>query len=240
VRKRLSALLSPRIDPLDPLPTPAHPDLLAIDLGCGAAKRPGSIGLDLEPAPGVDHVLDLSRDRLPFEADSVGDVFSSHFIEHLEDPTALFQELGRVCAHRARFELWTPFAWHDTAVFLEHKSWWTHQFWMHVVWEHWQVWRKRLGTRWHVDEFVYVIEPHMQQQLRDRGLDLRFSVDHLMNVVSEFGVRGWIDKDDGDQEPTLPIRCYAASRADSYRTRYPLDGQSRLSLGAPLRQLLRR
>lgn len=44
---------------------------LRIDLGCGAAKKSGTIGLDFSPLPGVDHVLDLTSQPLPFADQTV-------------------------------------------------------------------------------------------------------------------------------------------------------------------------
>ena len=66
-----------------------------IDLGCGSAKRDGFTGLDYVASPGVDHVLDLTRDRFPFDDHSVDEVFSAHFLEHIESPNHVFNEIGR-------------------------------------------------------------------------------------------------------------------------------------------------
>jgi hypothetical protein len=38
---------------------------LSIDVGCGGAKKPGSMGLGIVPVDGVAHVLDITRDRFP-------------------------------------------------------------------------------------------------------------------------------------------------------------------------------
>lgn len=34
---------------------------VVIDLGCGARKGPGAIGLDIAPIPGVDLIADVMR-----------------------------------------------------------------------------------------------------------------------------------------------------------------------------------
>ena len=54
-----------------------------IDLGCGSKKKEGFYGVDLVQCPGVDLVLDLFKFPWPWPDNSVDEVFSSHFIEHI-------------------------------------------------------------------------------------------------------------------------------------------------------------
>ena len=83
---------------------PATPPEVRIDLGCGNAKRDGYLGLDYVEGDQVDHVLDLTHDRYPFEDDSVDAVFSAHFLEHIDEPNHVFGEIGRVCKDGALIE----------------------------------------------------------------------------------------------------------------------------------------
>lgn len=81
---------------------PPAPGLLLLDLGCGPHKKPGHLGVDQFPFPGVDHIANLG-DRStpwPFANDSVGQVHCSHFIEHLSstDRVYFMNELFRVLA----------------------------------------------------------------------------------------------------------------------------------------------
>jgi len=71
---------------------------LKIDLGCGQNKKPGFTGIDIAAAPGVDIVHDLMVMPWPFKNDSVGEVFSSHTIEHFTGPQRVkfMEELWRV------------------------------------------------------------------------------------------------------------------------------------------------
>jgi hypothetical protein len=54
----------------------AVPDGLAIDIGCGWAKRPGFIGVDKDAVPDVEHRVDVEREPLPFADRSVGTIFT--------------------------------------------------------------------------------------------------------------------------------------------------------------------
>lgn len=55
---------------------------LKIDLGCGPNKREGFLGVDAIAFPSVDIVHDL-RKRWPWGDETVSEIHSSHFMEHL-------------------------------------------------------------------------------------------------------------------------------------------------------------
>lgn len=69
---------------------------VAIDLGCGKRKQPGSIGLDIARIPGsVDVMGDVIR--TPFRDSSVDRLFAWHLVEHIDDLPALMAEIHRIC-----------------------------------------------------------------------------------------------------------------------------------------------
>jgi acetyltransferase-like isoleucine patch superfamily enzyme len=82
-------------------------NLVRIDLGCGARKAPGFIGVDIFPAPGVDIVADLST-AFPFEDNSVDELRAYDFIEHLPDRLRTMNEIWRVCKDGALVDLFVP------------------------------------------------------------------------------------------------------------------------------------
>lgn len=81
-----------------------------IEIGCGANPQPGYIHLDARPLRGVDIVHDFSKDVLPFEDNSVGEVLSNHSIEHVSYRALPFvlKEWHRVLAPGGRLFLRTP------------------------------------------------------------------------------------------------------------------------------------
>jgi predicted SAM-dependent methyltransferase len=83
--------------------------VLKLDLGCGKNKQAGFIGVDSISFDGVDTVLDL-RTPWPWEDNSVEEVFSSHFVEHLTGTERIhfFNELGRVMKKAAKAKIITP------------------------------------------------------------------------------------------------------------------------------------
>jgi len=54
-------------------------------LGCAFHKQKNAIGIDIRPFKCVDYVLDIEKDHLPFENDSIDRIDASHIFEHLGD-----------------------------------------------------------------------------------------------------------------------------------------------------------
>lgn len=57
---------------------------LKIDFGCGKHKQEGFIGVDVIAFEGVDVVMDIGKDKWPWEDNSVIEAHASHFVEHLK------------------------------------------------------------------------------------------------------------------------------------------------------------
>ena len=85
-----------------------HPRGPVLDIGCGAHKQPGTIGVDQRRVPGVGVVSDFER-GLPFKDNSIAAAYSIHSIEHMRDLMRFMEELYRVCAPSARVYIKTPY-----------------------------------------------------------------------------------------------------------------------------------
>lgn len=79
-----------------------------LDIGCGRAKTPGAVGIDILPAPGVDIVHDLNRFPWPLDENRFRTVVCSHVLEHLGDLVSVLNEIHRVSRHGARVKIVTP------------------------------------------------------------------------------------------------------------------------------------
>lgn len=98
---------------------------LKIDLGCGHRKRPGYIGIDVEPN-GQTIVRDIRR-GLPFSDNVVSEVNMSHFLEHIppgEDLYFLISEIYRVCHNGALIHIRVPHSSVSLAHGVNHCSYW--------------------------------------------------------------------------------------------------------------------
>jgi SAM-dependent methyltransferase len=84
-------------------------DKKALHIGCGVHKMPGAIGLDITPLPGVDVVLELGREKLPFDDNTFDIVYAHHVLEHITPLGDVLAELHRVCRAGAVIDVIVPY-----------------------------------------------------------------------------------------------------------------------------------
>lgn len=69
---------------------------IMLDIGCGKAKQPHFVGMDIRSAEGVDIVHDLEEFPWPIEDDSCNVILASHILEHIK-PWKFMDPAGRPC-----------------------------------------------------------------------------------------------------------------------------------------------
>ncbi len=80
-----------------------------LDLGCGKRKRPGAIGLDINPRSNADVIHDLSNIPYPFEDESFDEIFIDNVLEHMANPIRTMEEVHRICKHGSRVKVIVPY-----------------------------------------------------------------------------------------------------------------------------------
>lgn len=161
-------------------------DGLKIDIGCGSCKKKGYIGVDILDVPGVDHVIDMMKEPLPFPESSVSQVFSSHFLEHLDNPGRVFVELSRVVSDGAELELWTPYTWSNSAFIYDHAQFFNEDHYLHMCVWYCDFWRPILNSSWQLKEFQYVFDSEALVDLYHHQIDLLFALKYFKCLVKEF------------------------------------------------------
>jgi SAM-dependent methyltransferase len=73
-----------------------EPGTLAVDLGCGRYKVPGTIGVDQSAVVDPDVVADFVAAQLPFADGSIDRIYCRHVLEHIQDLSSLMGEIHRV------------------------------------------------------------------------------------------------------------------------------------------------
>lgn len=87
---------------------------MKINLGAGNSKIPDFINIDYDEKSNPDYCLDIEKDKLPFEDNSVECVVAHHILEHLgEGYFHCLQELYRVCKNGAVIDIRVPHPRHD-------------------------------------------------------------------------------------------------------------------------------
>lgn len=80
-----------------------------IELGCGPNKRHAdAIGIDMLDYPGVNVIGDIYDVLSRFPSGSVKEVYSYHFVEHVENVDMLLLELARVVCIGGKVEFVAP------------------------------------------------------------------------------------------------------------------------------------
>ncbi len=79
-----------------------------LDVGCGANKFPGAVGLDNNPRTAADVIHDLGSTPYPFPDSDFDLIVSRHVAEHVPDVMAFVAELHRIAKNGGRIRLVTP------------------------------------------------------------------------------------------------------------------------------------
>jgi SAM-dependent methyltransferase len=88
---------------------------MKLNIGGGDVKLEGFVNLDYDKLSNPDYVVDLEKDRFPFEDNTVETVVAHHILEHLgEGYFHCLQEIYRVCKHGALIDIRVPHHRHDS------------------------------------------------------------------------------------------------------------------------------
>ena len=113
---------------------------MKLDLGAGKNKRDGFIGVDCRAFDGVDQVVDL-RQPWPWENESVEEVHSSHFVEHLtaSERIHFVNELYRVLKKGAKATVIVPH-WNSNRAYGDLTHQWppVSEFWFYYLSKAWR------------------------------------------------------------------------------------------------------
>lgn len=71
-------------------------DRIIVDLGCGNAKSPGSIGVDLFFNTQADVVANLDAPNLPFKSKTIDEIIMTDSLEHTADVRATLKQTARL------------------------------------------------------------------------------------------------------------------------------------------------
>lgn len=134
---------------------------IKLDIGCGANCISGFTGMDIRDC-GQEIIWD-ARQGIPFPDSSVETVFTSHFIEHLDDDQGIdfIQECMRVLKPKGELKVRCPHVLDPTAFYFGHKSFWN---------EH------RVEA---LNRMTEKIEPFMITENRMDGRELKFILKKL-------------------------------------------------------------
>lgn len=79
-----------------------------VDLGCGAHKQTGCVGIDQVNCQDIDIVADIDKEGIPLLDNSVSYLYTADFLEHVKDLDKVIREIYRVCKKGAKVEIFVP------------------------------------------------------------------------------------------------------------------------------------
>lgn len=80
-----------------------------LDIGCGNRKRPGALGIDVNPDTDADIVHNLNSFPYPFPDARFDEIYADNVIEHLDDVMKVMEELYRIGKPGALVKISVPY-----------------------------------------------------------------------------------------------------------------------------------
>ena len=190
-----------------------------LELGCGANKREGFFGIDITHQPGVDLVLDLTKDNFPFPDNSIEYIYSNHMFEHLGSHALIFREIFRVCRHDALVEIWTPYGKSNDGFLYGHTTFFTETHIKHLCFERDRFFLRDAYGYFFWEEVHYDLFPGIIETLRSMNIPLEFALEHMFNIAMQWGVFLRVKKDAAMAlGPQIPKRTYCYGRGNNRQT----------------------
>lgn len=100
---------------------------IQLNIGCGPKSEKDFIGIDVRDC-GQEIIWDV-RQGIPFPDNSVDMIYTSHFLEHLDNDEAedFFRENYRVLKKGGKTAHVLPHATDPTAFYFDHKTFWNEE-----------------------------------------------------------------------------------------------------------------
>jgi len=98
---------------------------MKLHLGCGYDKKEGYVNCDISEEVNPDKIVDINK-TLPFEDNSVEEIFMNHVLEHTPKPLEVMKEFYRVCKNDAKIKIQVPYFSSESAFsMMDHYSFFT-------------------------------------------------------------------------------------------------------------------
>lgn len=153
-----------------------------LDVGAGFFKYPGSISIDGNPASKPDIVHNLEKFPWPIEDSSFDMIYSSHCIEHLDDPKKALEEMWRIGRNNALVLLKIPHfssrvAWTD----IDHKRAFSSTMFRHYTKEFERI--SGTGIRYDIEKVRFNWQQRIDMEFVPERLKIFLPFINLVNEV---------------------------------------------------------
>jgi SAM-dependent methyltransferase len=182
---------------------------MKINIGAGSKRIAGFLNIDSDSGCNPDFCLNIERDKLPFDDNSIDEVYAHHILEHLGDGFFhCLQELYRVCKHGAIIDVRVPHPKHDTFLIdPTHKR----PIYPHTLDMFSKTRNKRdlaaggcetpLGFIYDIDMYVlnhtFILDDYWRQQFQNFSEEqCEHAARSFNNVILEIGIKLFVNKNE--------------------------------------------
>lgn len=110
--------------------------MIKLDIGCWDYPMKWFLGIDKRNLLNATYILNLDKEKLPFGDESVDEIYSSHFLEHVQDVESVFLEFIRVLKVWSKMKIIVPFYSSPVAFDPSHKAFFNpYSFSFYVEWK---------------------------------------------------------------------------------------------------------
>jgi len=154
-----------------------------LNLGCGDDYREGWVNIDINPDVKADIHRDLNK-GLPFDDNSVDEVWCSHLLEHLDDMIFAMEEIYRVMKPNAPITIRFPYcnspsAWNDPT---HKRALNPNTFKWFEEGDYWNG-KNKIRAKFKKFELFHVPSPQFEQDFHTKGLNEQQKIFYYGGVI---------------------------------------------------------
>jgi SAM-dependent methyltransferase len=166
------------------------PNQIYYDFGCGFNKRPGYIGVDINPNCNPDILGDLANGIPEIASDKADYICSLHALEHVNQNTLIksLEEISRILKSKGKWEIRVPHCGSDTAMMPGH---------IHVIppaffWDLYKLEEFKHGSlsKIQVDKILITPNDEAYGLSKQLNISLELVIHHFRNVSEEIVILG--------------------------------------------------
>ena len=147
--------------------------MIKINFGCGSEIKSGWINVDYMEGRGVDKVVNLNSFPYPFKDNSVDQIYSSHNLEHLEEPCRTIKEFHRIFKNQGIITIKVPHFTSPGAFSPLHKTYWNCRVFQHFY----------KNTKWNSDSLDEFIPLFKKMQIKINFKKGKILWNHLIEKI---------------------------------------------------------
>lgn len=135
-----------------------EPNKIRLNIGCGSKLIDGYIGIDKLDF-GQKFIVDIEKEILPFEDNTIDEILCEHTIEHLNDPMFAINEFWRVLKPDGKLTIIVPHIENSKAYVIDHKCYFNEYSFEPLEYQYKRKWKILENIKNERPDMVIVLKP---------------------------------------------------------------------------------